>query len=66
MTNSKYYYDIEDDLQEFNDFWCYIVIGGRNTGKTYSCLKSCYKSKRKFVFIKRTMEDVNLLCHNNI
>ena len=62
MANSKYYYDIEDDLSEFINFWCYIVIGGRNTGKTYSCLKSCYQYKRKFVFIKRTMEDVSLLC----
>ena len=63
MSN-KYYYDIEDDLNEYLNFWCYIVIGGRNTGKTYSCLKSCYLNKRKFVFIKRTMEDVNLLCEH--
>jgi len=40
----------------------YIIIGGRNTGKTYSALKSCVKSGRRFVFIKRTIEDVSLLC----
>lgn len=64
MTKNNYYYDIEDDLKEFINFWCYIVIGGRNTGKTYSCLKSCYINERKFVFIKRTMEDVSLLCEH--
>lgn len=62
--NDKYYYDIEDDMNDFRDFWCYIIIGGRNTGKTYSCLKSCYTNERPFVFIKRTMEDVSLLCEH--
>ena len=61
MKNDFYYYDIENDITS-DDFWCYIVIGGRNTGKTYSCLKSCYLNERKFVFVKRTLEDVELLC----
>lgn len=56
----NYYYDIENDVTSDN-FWCYIIIGGRNTGKTYSSLKSCYVNKRKFVFVKRTIEDVNML-----
>lgn len=58
----KYYYDIQDDLNNFPDAWCFIVIGGRNTGKTYSCLKSCTLSDRRFVFLKRTGDDVDLLC----
>lgn len=62
MKKNNYYYDIENDLQESDDFWCYIIIGGRNTGKTYSCLKSCYLNKRNFVFVKRTLEDIDLLC----
>ena len=63
-----YYYNIEDDITDIKDhgllmlIWCMIIIGGRNTGKTYSCLKSCYENKRKFVFVKRTIEDVELLC----
>ena len=59
-----YYYDIENDLSGIDDFlfWCFIIIGGRNTGKTYSCLKSCYVIKRHFVFVKRTNEDIDLLC----
>ena len=55
-----YYYDIDNDVSD--DYWCYIIIGGRNTGKTYSSLKSCYENNRKFVFVKRTLEDVDLLC----
>ena len=58
---NNYYYDIENDITS-NDFWCYIIIGGRNTGKTYSCLKSCYVNNRPFVFVKRTIEDIDLLC----
>lgn len=57
----NYYYNVDDDVNNF-DAWAYIIVGGRNTGKTYSTLKSCVNSGRKFVFIKRTIEDVDLLC----
>ena len=61
MNKNNYYYDIENDITS-DDYWCYIIIGGRNTGKTYSCLKSCYLNNRKFAFVKRTIEDIDLLC----
>ena len=63
MNKANYYYDIENDVTD-NTYWCYIIIGGRNTGKTYSSLKSCYQKGRKFVFVKRTIEDINLLCEH--
>ena len=59
--NKKIYYDISKDIAP--DRWCYIVIGGRSTGKTYGALKMCLESKKKFIFLKRTIEDVNLLCN---
>lgn len=59
--NKNYYYNVDDDTDRYNG-WAYIIVGGRNTGKTYSALKSCYIHGRKFVFIKRTIEDVDLLC----
>ena len=62
MNKSSYYYNIEDDINKYKDAWCYIIVGGRNTGKTYSTLKSCKKDGRKFTFTKRTNDDVNLLC----
>lgn len=56
-----YYYNVWDDLAAFPECWCYVIIGGRNTGKTYSALKGAKDRKIPFVFIKRTMEDVDLL-----
>ena len=66
MTKTKvqkdYYYNLWDDLESWPDMWCYVIIGGRNTGKTYSALNGCRERGLPFVFIKRTMEDVDLLC----
>lgn len=57
-----YYYDIKDDLKQYTDCWCYCIVGGRNTGKTYSSLKDAKENKKGFIFIKRTNLDVNNLC----
>jgi len=62
MAKSNYYYDIADDLNDYPDCWAYIVIGGRNTGKTYGALWNTVKEKKIFTFLKRTKEDVELLC----
>jgi len=57
------WYDIKTDLEAYPDAVIYIVIGGRNTGKTYSTLKEIhYNRKANFIFLKRTMDDVDLLC----
>lgn len=58
------YYSISNDINRYPDAWLYIITGGRATGKTYGTLLDCYKNrdKRDFIFIKRTMEDVDLLC----
>lgn len=61
-NKENYYYDICADTWMYPEAWCYIIIGGRNTGKTYSALKDCVLTDRKFVFIKRTNDDVDLLC----
>ena len=58
---SNYYYDLADDLKKYPDAWAYLIWSGRNTGKTYSTLKYCLDRNLKFVFIKRTKEDVALL-----
>lgn len=65
MSKNKkknYYYDIVEDLNAYPEAWAYIVVGGRNTGKTYSALKHCYTNKIPFVFVKRTNDDVKVLC----
>lgn len=59
---SDYYYHLEADITAYPNADIFIIIGGRNTGKTYSALTDCHLNHRKFVFIKRTIEDVDLLC----
>ena len=56
------YYDISDDIKTYPDAWCYLIWSKRGPGKTYSTLRMCIEDKKKFVFIKRTKEDIDLLC----
>ena len=63
----KHYFDISTDIElcaeQIINYWLFVIIGGRNTGKTYSALKYfAIDRKECFVFVKRTMEDVKLLC----
>lgn len=59
---AKQFYDFEEDIKEYPDAWVYLVIGGRNTGKTYSVLKKYRKEGKVFGFIKRTNNDIKTLC----
>ena len=59
---NKHYYNIGDDIEQYPDDWCYIAYSGRNTGKTYSALKYMYDNHFNFGFVKRTNEDVDILC----
>lgn len=59
---SKIYYEIEDDIKAYPDAWCYLIVGGRNTGKTYGCLKYHLQNNLPTCFLKRTNKDVDLLC----
>jgi hypothetical protein len=60
---NKIYYSIEDDLN--SEDWCYVVIGGRGTGKTYGALKYCFEKEIKFDFVKRTNDEVKVMCGGN-
>lgn len=59
--NKNYYYDIQNDLAAYPEAWAYLVWSGRNTGKTYSTLSYMLDTGARFVFLKRTKEDVNLI-----
>lgn len=63
-VDSSIYYDIRNDLEAYPDAAIYIVIGGRGTGKTYSTLRYCTDEDEKYVFMKRTNKDIDLMCHN--
>ena len=59
------HYNIENDINDYPDAWCYVIIGGRNTGKTYSALRYHLENHLKHVFVKRTIKDIDLLCAGN-
>lgn len=59
------YFDVKKRIEDNPDCFIFIIIGGRGTGKTYSALNMMLEEKKKFVFIKRTIDDVNLLCAGN-
>lgn len=66
MSKKKsYYYDVRDDIAKYPDAVFIITYGGRGTGKTYSALRTVIEDNTKFVFIKRTLEDVKLLTAGN-
>lgn len=56
------YYDIRDDLTKYPKAWCYIVYSKRGPGKTYSTLRMCVEENIQFVYMKRTIQDVQILC----
>lgn len=64
MSKQVNYYNVSVDVAKHPQAWLYIIIGGRGRGKTYSTLLDCLKneSTRDFIFLKRTMDDVDLLC----
>lgn len=62
---NDYYFGVAAYIEKYSDAIILIFIGGRNTGKTYSSLVYVLKKDYKFVFVKRTMEDVKILCAGN-
>lgn len=64
-TMNDGYYHFEDDLNAFPDAWCYIVWSPRGSGKTYSALKYSYENKIKMLYMKRTIDDVKLICSDS-
>ena len=59
--NEKYYY-FADDLAKYPAAWCYVVYSRRGPGKTYSALRYAYEQKIPIFYLKRTKDDVDLIC----
>ena len=59
------YYHILSDLLKYPKAWLYFVWSKRGPGKTYSMLWLCYYSDIKFIYMKRTNKDVNLILENH-
>lgn len=60
------YYHFSKDLLDYPEAWCYVVWSKRGPGKTYSALRYYYAHKIKFIYIKRTNEDVDFICTDSI
>lgn len=58
----KTYYYFKDDLKKYPGAWCYVVWSKRGPGKTYSSLWYGYETGTKFIYMKRTDRDVDLIC----
>lgn len=59
------YYHFLSDLQKYPDAWCYIVWSRRGPGKTYSALWTSYYMHIPIIYMKRTLDDVELICSDN-
>lgn len=65
MTGDNIYYEVKYDIVEYPGAWCLIIIGGRNTGKTYGGLVYFMDECETIIFIKRNNNDIDTLCAGN-
>ena len=56
------YYHFRKDIEEYPDAGLINVWSRRGPGKTYSFLRYCIDEEKFFIYMKRTKEDVELLC----
>lgn len=56
------YYHLRKDIEDFPEAVIYWVWSFRGPGKTYSGLRYCVEDKIKFIYLKRTADDVELIC----
>lgn len=59
------YYHFRKDYELFPECWVYCVYSKRGPGKTYSGLRMMIADKIPFIYMKRTIEDVELICSAN-
>jgi len=64
-TSDIHFYNIQDDMNAYPEAWAYVVVGGRNTGKTYGTLTTFMDNDWKLVFCKRTNDDIDTLTAGN-
>ncbi len=60
------YYHFAKDLHDYPQAGCYVVWSRRGPGKTYSFLRYCIDNGIFFIYMKRTNDDVDLLCTGTV
>lgn len=61
MSTKKIYYNIENDIRRYPDAWLYVAYSARGSGKTYGFFDYCIRNDIKFLYLKRTQIDIELL-----
>lgn len=56
------YFNVFRDLRAYPDVWAIICNSNRGPGKTYSALRGCLLSGVRFGYIRRTIDEVELMC----
>lgn len=59
------FYHIGKDIDTYINAWCFVVWSKRGPGKTYSGLWYPYRNNFPIVYMKRTNEDVELICSSD-
>ena len=59
---SLQYYNVYDDSGEYPGAIIIIAYSRRGVGKTYGALWGALQEHKAIVYIKRTIEDINLIC----
>lgn len=59
------YYHFCDDLLKYPNAWCHVVWSSRGRGKTYSGLSYSYCNHIPIAYMKRTKNDIDLICNEN-
>lgn len=65
LYNENYndgYYHISEDIKNYPDAWLYVIWSLRGPGKTYSFLRYMIATDTIFIYMKRTNDDIDLLC----
>lgn len=62
MTGMSKYYDVFEDIEHYPEAVIIVAYSRRGVGKTYGALKGALIREEPIVYIKRTIEDVNLIC----
>ena len=56
------YYHFKKDLEEYPEAGMFAVWSRRGPGKTYSFLRYCIDNNEFFIYMKRTNDDIDLIC----
>lgn len=62
MSSSTNYYDVFEDMSSYPEADIFIAYSRRGVGKTYSALLGAYQRKLPIIYIKRTNDDIDLIC----